>query len=98
MYIAMNRFTLNPGQGEVFEGRWQERNSQLREVPGFLRFRLLKLDETQYSSYVEWESEQTFRDWTESEAFRIAHSQRMPEGVIAGPPRFEGWSVILDEA
>ncbi|MBI3993543.1 MAG: antibiotic biosynthesis monooxygenase [Candidatus Lambdaproteobacteria bacterium] len=98
MYIAMNRFTLNPGQHEAFERRWRERNSHLKSVPGFIRFRLLKLDEEHYSSYAEWESEQAFVDWTRSEAFRKAHSGGMPSGVLAGHPRLEFWEVILEDA
>ncbi len=99
MYIAMNRFTLHPGQGEVFASRWRERNSLLGDQPGFIRFRLLKLDDTHYSSYAEWESQQAFEAWTQSEAFRKVHSgAKMPEGVVAGPPQFEGWQVMLDES
>ena len=96
MYIAMNRFTIHPDKGEAFEARWRERDSFLRGVPGFLKFRLLKLDDTHYSSYAEWESEAAFRDWTTSEAFRKAHGQGMPEGIVAGPPRLECWEVVLE--
>ena len=96
MYIAMNRFTINAGQSPVFEERWQKRNSFLKDVPGFIKFRLLKLDDTHYSSYAEWASEADFRAWTTSEAFRKAHGQVMPEGVIAGPPQLELWDVVLD--
>lgn len=98
MYIAMNRFTIHPGKGDAFEGAWRERESFLKDVPGFIKFRLLKLDDTHYSSYAEWESEKVFVAWTKSEAFRKAHGQRMPEGVIAGPPNLECWQVVLDEA
>jgi len=96
MYIAMNRFTIHPDKGETFEARWRERDSFLRGVPGFLKFRLLKLDDTHYSSYAEWESEGAFRDWTTSEAFRKAHGKGMPEGIVAGPPRLECWEVVLE--
>lgn len=97
MYIAMNRFTIHPGKSGVFEDRWKERNSYLKDVPGFVRFRLLKLDDTHYSSYAEWDSEQVFQDWTTSESFRQAHSQPMPEGVFDGHPKLECWDVILEE-
>ncbi len=97
MYIAMNRFTLHPGKGADFEARWRGRSSFLRESPGFIRFRLLKLDETHYSSYAEWASEADFRAWTTSESFRKAHGQPMPEGVMAAHPQLECWEVILDE-
>ena len=98
MYIAMNRFTIAQGRGPDFEERWKSRESFLAEVPGFIKFRLLKLNDTFYSSYAEWESEAAFRAWTESEAFRKAHGQTMPEGVIAAAPQLECWEVVLDGA
>ena len=98
MYVVMNRFTLNPGKSAAFEARWAERQSHLQTVPGFVRFRLLRMDETHYSSYAEWESQGAFEDWTRSEAFRAAHARGAPEGVMAGPPKLECWEVVLDEA
>ncbi len=98
MYIVMNRFHLNPGQHEAFETRWRERRSYLKTQPGFVRFRLLKQDDTHYSSYAEWESEAAFTAWTNSEAFRKAHGQGAPAGSLAEGPKLERWEVILDEA
>ena len=98
MYIVMNQFTLAPGMGEKFEARWAERNSHLKAVPGFMRFRLLKGDDTHYSSYVEWESEAHFEAWTTSEAFRQAHANAAPKEIFAGPPRLQCWEVIREEA
>ena len=97
MYVVMNRFTLNPGYGEAFEDRWRERESNLKQVPGFLLFRLLKLSDTHYSSYAEWESEEDFTAWTQSEAFRQSHSKASPEGMFTGPPKLECWHVVLNE-
>ena len=97
MYIAMNRFNIYEGKGAEFEAAWRERESFLKEAPGFIKFRLLKLNDSHYSSYAEWESEEVFLDWTKSESFRKAHGRRMPEGVISGPPNLECWQVVLDE-
>lgn len=99
MYIAMNRFTVAKGQEHIFEDSWLNRNSYLREVPGFKAFHLLKgaSDErgTVYISHSRWESEESFIGWTKSEAFKLAHQNaRMPEGVLLGPPRFEGYRSI----
>lgn len=96
MYIAMNRFTVQPGMGETFEQRWRDRESYLSGVPGFLRFRLLRLDDTHYSSYAEWDSESAFQDWTRSDAFKQAHSHRMPPGVLDGHPHLECWEVVME--
>ena len=82
MYIAMNRFKINPGYEQGFEEIWASRNSSLDTVPGYHSFKLLKetsakdqVEEfTMYSTLTIWESEQSFRDWTRSENFRQAHA------------------------
>jgi heme-degrading monooxygenase HmoA len=98
MYVVMNRFTIHAGKNAEFEGRWRDRQSYLRDQPGFVKFRLLKLDETHYSSYAEWESEAAFEAWTGSESFHKAHARGAPTGMMDGPPRLECWQVVLDEA
>jgi len=99
MYIAMNRFLIAPGQEEVFERLWRQRQSHLHDVPGFEALHLLRgaAEErgTVFISHSRWISEQAFRAWTESEAFRLAHRQaKIPEGVLLGPPHFEGFTAI----
>lgn len=100
MYIAMNRFQIAPGREEVFEQLWRKRDSQLDTVPGLLEFHLLKgpTDEkcALYASHTVWDSHEHFEAWTQSEAFRAAHSQaRAPEGTYLSHPQFEGFEVIL---
>lgn len=97
MYIAMNRFTVAEGRGAEFETAWRERDSHLSGVPGFMNFRLLKGEEGEYISHSTWESVEAFAAWTESEAFVRAHGKRLPEGVLAGPPRFSGYQVVLEQ-
>ena len=103
MYVAMNRFRVAPGREEDFERTWRERESRLEGVPGFLAFHLLRgpSDEegTLYASHSTWTSEPDFVAWTRSEAFRVAHAQgRTPPGTLLGPPRFEGFEVVLTQA
>lgn len=97
MFIAMNRFRVQPGRGADFEAAWRERESHLQGVPGFLRFQLLRGEEGTYVSHSTWESEAAFSAWTESEAFRRAHGRRLPEGVLAGPPALSVYEVVLAE-
>lgn len=97
MFIAMNRFRVAPGRGEAFETAWRERESHLAGVPGFRRFCLLRGADGVYVSHSTWESESAFAAWTESEAFRKAHRQRLPEGVLAGPPELSCYEVVLAE-
>jgi heme-degrading monooxygenase HmoA len=100
VYIAMNHFHVAAGRGEEFEQLWRDRESYLAGVPGFLQFHLVRAaqdeDGTQrYASHATWENEAAFVAWTRSESFRKAHRQRrMPEGLMLGPPRFQGWQTV----
>ena len=95
MYIAMNRFQVISGKGAQFEENWKNRESFLRNVPGFKEFHLLKGDEEVYISHSVWESREAFVRWTESEAFQKAHAQGGSRGLVAGPPQFSGFQVVL---
>jgi len=102
MYIAMNRFRICPGSEQEFEQAWAERDSNLKSVPGFIAFHLLRgasTDEyTLYSSHVLWESQAHFEAWTRSEAFRVAHRNAgSRKHLYLGPPQFEGFEVVQSE-
>lgn len=102
MYIAMNRFLVNESRQNEFEEIWRTRERNLAQFEGHIEFKLLKGDtqdgKTLYSSHVLWRSQQDFINWVESPDFRESHSKkRMPEGVLSGPPRFEGFTVILKD-
>jgi heme-degrading monooxygenase HmoA len=97
LFIAMNHFDVEPDRAAEFEARWRERETHLHEVPGFLRFALLRGDAPgRYTSHSTWESREAFEAWTRSEAFRKAHGQaRMPAGLLRGHPRLETWEAVL---
>ena len=99
MFIAMNRFKVIQGSQADFERVWTTRDTHLREVPGFIKFHLLRGPEREdhvlYSSHAIWQSRQHFEAWTRSEAFRLAHrdaGQNRP--LYLGHPEFEGFDVI----
>jgi len=77
MFFAMNRFKVAKGQEETFEEIWRNRDSHLKDVPGFVAFRMLDggpaEDHRLYVSHSTWESKDAFLGWTKSEAFRAAH-------------------------
>jgi heme-degrading monooxygenase HmoA len=100
MYIAMNHFRVAPERCEEFERRWRDRESFLKDVPGFESFHLLKGPEEDaarlYASHTVWRDEGAFLAWTESEAFQKAHRQGgTTAGTLLGPPRFVGWHAVL---
>lgn len=102
MYIAMNRFKIKQGEEQRFIDIWKQRDSHLQEVPGFVRFNLLQGPQaegyTLFASHTEWQSEQAFKDWTHSEAFRKAHADAghaSSRDIYLGPPQLECFSSIL---
>ncbi|MCY3859076.1 MAG: antibiotic biosynthesis monooxygenase [Gammaproteobacteria bacterium] len=100
MFIAMNRFKITLGAEDGFESVWRERESFLGEVPGFLKFNLLRGpqngDHTLYASHSVWESREAFEAWTQSENFRKAHAQRSaPKGTYLGHPELELFESVL---
>lgn len=100
MYIAMNRFQVRKDRTSEFERLWQERDSYLDEVDGFIEFHLLRGpehdDHVLYSSHTSWRSHSDFVAWTRSEAFRKAHANagNMSDGLTLGHPNFEGFEVV----
>ena len=99
MFIAMNRFRVALGREGDFEEIWLKRDSHLKDVPGFVEFKLLKGPEREdhrlYASHSVWASQAEFEAWTNSDAFRKAHQGAKPRaGLYLGPPRFEGFDVL----
>jgi heme-degrading monooxygenase HmoA len=94
MFIAMNRFKIARGKEQEFIDLWKARDSYLESVPGFRRFNLLQGavtdDYALFASHSEWESRQSFEDWTRSDAFRKAHANAgTSKGIYLGPPQLE---------
>jgi len=100
MYVAMNRFQIVLGKEQEFIDIWRQRETFLDEVPGFTSFNMLQGETTEkctlFASHSVWESQQHFKDWTTSEAFRKAHAGAGGnKGVYMGPPKFEGFTSVL---
>ncbi|MDG1168756.1 MAG: antibiotic biosynthesis monooxygenase [Sulfitobacter sp.] len=99
MYIAMNRFEVTPQNAEAFEALWLGRDSHLKDMDGFVEFHMLRGAEKDgkilYASHTVWESEQAFRGWTRSDAFRAAHKDAGSTSKLhEGTPTFEGFTTI----
>lgn len=101
MYIAMNQFTVDENRHQEFEDIWTNRERHLDQVPGFKHFQLLKGESKEgkrvYISKSHWENAESFWNWTKSEAFALAHKNKTPQGIILGPPQFNGYEVILSQ-
>ena len=99
MYLTMNRFRVKPGCEAEFEAIWKGRETRLPDVPGFVAFHLMKGPEGEghrlYASHTMWESEEAFRAWTKSDAFRQAHAGAGDSrDIYLGPPEREAFTSI----
>lgn len=102
MFLAMNRFRVPEENAAAFEEMWLGRDSQLKEMAGFVSFHMLKgpLDGDGlrlYASHTEWADEESFSAWTRSEQFRNAHKNagKGPR-LFNEPPKFEGFTSIQE--
>ena len=96
----MNRFKIVLGKEKDFENVWKNRDTHLKDVPGFKEFNLVKGDtnneHTLYASHSIWNSKNDFINWTKSEAFRLAHKNSgQHKGLYIGHPNFEGFEKVL---
>ena len=104
MYIAMNRFAILKGSEVEFETRWKNRQSRLKDLPGFIDFQLLRCDtqddgkSTLFASHAVWNTKEDFINWTKSEQFRDAHKNAgQRKEIFAAAPKFEGFEVVVSE-
>ncbi|MEE8311319.1 MAG: antibiotic biosynthesis monooxygenase [Candidatus Binatia bacterium] len=111
MFIVTNRIPVSDGFEEEFEERFRKRAHLIDRSPGFVKNLILRpvqrrLDhktgewkESEEQGYylvqTYWDSEQAFWDWTSSESFRAAHSNRPPAEMFAGPNVLEIHEVAM---
>lgn len=85
--VKINAINVAEGRGPELEERFAKRASEVESMPGFESFELLRPVEgdSRYFVYTRWESEEAFRSWVESDAFRRGHAQAAADsgGAVA---------------
>ena len=110
-FVVTNRIPVAGGHEAEFEDRFRNRAHLIDRSPGFIKNQVLQpirrrfnhqtgeFEESPEQGYylvqTYWENEKAFWDWTKSESFRIAHSNRPPAEMFAGPSALEIHRVIL---
>ena len=111
MIIVTNRIPVAEGFEAEFEDRFRKRAHLIDQSPGFVKNLILRpvkrrfdhktgawtetTEQGYYLVQTYWESEQAFWDWTRSESFRAAHSNRPPAEMFAGPNVLEIHEVAM---
>lgn len=98
MIVVTNRIYVNPDHVEAFETRFKDRAGAVDGMPGFVSFQFLrpKTEGAPYCVMTYWETEDAFRAWTESSAFRKGHARSgtLPEDTFTRPSEIEVCEVI----
>ncbi|MBC6976103.1 antibiotic biosynthesis monooxygenase [Bacillus sp. Xin] len=76
-FIVCNNISVTDEGRPVFENRFKNRAGLIESEPGFQAIRVLRpLSNDTYVIMTMWETEQNFKDWTESRSFENAHKKR----------------------
>src|SRR5262245_58403506 len=98
MFIAMNTFKVASGKEQQFEEIWKNRDSYLKDVPGIVRFALLRGDTAgEYISHSTWDSRDAFVAWIQSPAFAAGHRGGSLMGVLEGPPTPRMFEAVIEQ-
>lgn len=98
MIVVANRIPVAKGYEKQFEERFKNRQRLVEQMPGFIRFQLLKpIQGDYYISMTYWESYEAFEAWTKSAEFERAHSANPPppKEMFTGKNILEIHEVIL---
>lgn len=99
MIVVQNRVPVNEGYEEDFLDRFRTRRGLVDGQDGFIRNMVLRPIKGEYFIVLTfWETEEQFKSWTESDAFKEAHSRVPPKEMFKGHGELEVHEVALDTA
>lgn len=97
MIVVQNRVRVAKGYEEDFLDRFRTRRGLVDDQPGFIRNMVLRpLKGDHFIVLTFWDSEEHFRAWTQSDAFKEAHSRVPPKEMFQGHSELEIHEVALD--
>jgi heme-degrading monooxygenase HmoA len=105
MIVVSNRIQVAAGYEKEFEQRFEGRARLVEKHEGFVRLEILRPRKVMlhgseqggsqyYVVLTYWRSPEDFTNWTASDAFREAHSNRPPKEMFSGPNVFEMHEII----
>jgi len=97
MLVVQNRVPVAEGHEDAFIDRFRKRRGLVDGQPGFMRNMVLRPVKGEHFIVLTfWENEEDFRAWTESDAFKEAHSRVPPKEMFKGRSELEMHEVVLD--
>jgi heme-degrading monooxygenase HmoA len=101
MIVVTNRLHVAPDYVPQFEERFRNRSRMIDDMPGFIRNQVLRptREGDPYIILTMWESHEHFEAWTNSDAFKKAHSGgEAQQHIYTAPNHVEIYEVIMDTA
>lgn len=98
MFVVHNRIDTPAVMADAFEQHFAESmRSNLGAVPGLIRSTLMRptKDGQPYVAAMEFDSLESFTEWTRSDSFRAAHANAAAPGMAA-PTGLESFTVVED--
>jgi heme-degrading monooxygenase HmoA len=95
-FISINHIPVKPGREADFDKMFRERERAVEDQPGFLSLDVLKPGvkmlmggapekvNNEYQVLTRWASEEDFKAWIHSDAFKRAHSREIDSTVFDG--------------
>lgn len=97
MIVVTNRIPVAKGHEADFEERFRNRAGLIDTEPGFIRSEILRpIKGDVYLVKTYWRSQTDFGQWTKSESFRKAHSDRPPAEMFVGSNVLEIHELVLE--
>jgi heme-degrading monooxygenase HmoA len=97
MIVVQNRVRVAEGYEEDFLDRFRTRRGLVDDQPGFIRNMVLRpIEGDHFIVLTFWDSEEHFRAWTQSDAFKEAHRRVPPKEMFQGHSELEIHEVALD--
>jgi heme-degrading monooxygenase HmoA len=98
MIIVTNRLHVSAEYAAEFEERFRQRSGLIDTMPGFIRNMVLRptSEGGPYVVLTMWESQEHFDAWTQSEAFKKAHTGGSSPHVYTAPNHVETFEVLTD--
>ncbi|WP_077623117.1 antibiotic biosynthesis monooxygenase family protein [Sediminibacillus massiliensis] len=74
-FVVMNNIPVTDEGRPIFETQFKSRAGSMAEVEGFQALRVLRpLHGNKYIVFVQWDKEESYKKWKNSQSFQKAHS------------------------
>ena len=97
MYVVMNRVMVNSDWADKFVERFAKRKGQIDKEPGFVSMQVLKPEEsgTPFVVFTSWQDKASFKQWVNSDDFKLAHQNPMPTEAFSEGGGLETFDVVV---